>query len=140
MRWLFKPHPVASRQVVGKAPGKRVVAQHQLHLGQQRVGSGHLVPEGNGRCRIRDMRRHHATGYDVAQRIDEHQPFAALHQLARIESHRGPGRRGRVLDALRINYDAGRQRFLGAFMRQSTVRQAVNSVRVPSRSHLAKYQ
>lgn len=49
----------------------------------------------------------------LAQRVGQHQALAALHELAHVEAHRGPGGREHVFHALRVEDDAVGQAFFG---------------------------
>ena len=129
MHGFFESYAVVVGQVFGEKAGKRAVAHHDLHVCQQRVSSGDLVPEGDGGSRIRDVGRHDPAGQHVTQRVNQHQTLASLDQLAGIETNRGPGGRGRVFHALRVDNNAGGLSFFGVFSRQATFRQAFSSSR-----------
>ncbi|WP_262905651.1 hypothetical protein [Hymenobacter siberiensis] len=76
----------------------------------------------------------------MAQRVGEHQAFTPLDQLARVEAHGGSGGRGRIFDALRVEYHGRGAGFFWACSRLLTVKQALTRAQVPSASHLSKYQ
>ena len=76
----------------------------------------------------------------VAQRVGPYQALATFDGLARIEAHCGPGGRGRVFRALRIEDDGRGPRFFSARSRLLTFRHVPTRCHVPSASHLAKYQ
>lgn len=140
VRGFLKAQAVALAQMVGKQTGKRAVAHHHPHLAQQRVLDGYRVPKGNGGGGIGLAGWYDAASHYIAQRIDEHQPFTTLDQLARIKPDGVACGSRRVLDTLRVDYDAGRRCFLGALSRQATTKQAFISSNRPLACHLLKYQ
>ena len=109
-------------------------------LVQQVVGGDHRVPKGNGGRSVHRVGRHNAAGQCVAQRVGQPQPPAALDELASVEAHRGPGGRGRVLHALRVENNGRGPGFFSARSRLLTFRQVQARCHVPSAFHLAKYQ
>ena len=139
LRRFLDANAVAVGQVLAKNAVKRAIDEDDLHLAQQVVGGDHFVLKGNGGRPVHRVGRHDATDQHVAQRVGQHQPLAALDELARVEAHRGPGGRGRVLPALRVENDGRGPDFFSARSRLLTFRQALASCHVPSASHLAKY-
>lgn len=141
VRRFFDPDAVALGQMRAKDAVNRTVNEDHLHLAQQLVHGGYLVPEGDGGGPVHGIGRQHPAGQHVAERIGQHQPLTPFDQLARVEAHRGPGGRGRVFHALRIqDYGCGAGFFWPVLGSPPSGRQALTRAQVPSVSHLSKYQ
>ena len=105
---------VALGQMLTKSPVERAVDEYDLHLLQQVVRGGHLVPKGDGRRPVVLASRQHAAGQRVVQRVGQHQALAVLDQLARAEAHRAAPVAGAAFFTLCVSgITAVGQAFLG---------------------------
>jgi len=78
VRWFFDSNCVAPGQMLPKNAVKRTVDEYDLHLTQQVVRGGNLVPKGNGGRPVHRIGGQYLTSQHMTQRVAQHQVFTAF--------------------------------------------------------------